>query len=101
MPSITCRQFIEFLDGYLSGGQANHVRAEFERHVSVCRACADYLHTYREAVKLGKGAFEVDPDARVPMEVPNELVQAVLAITTGRPCVRSSSKPTRTSSDDA
>lgn len=81
MPSVTCRVFIEFLDDYIAGSQPQPLRAEFEEHIASCRQCADYLRTYRDAVKLGKAAFQPDTNAPVPPEVPDELVQAVLAIT--------------------
>jgi anti-sigma factor RsiW len=75
--SITCRQFIEFLDDYLEGGQPAEVRAEFESHFRICPACRDYLRMYQDTITLGKEAFR-DPDGPVPQSVPEDLVQAVL-----------------------
>jgi anti-sigma factor RsiW len=83
-PPLTCRQFIEFLDEYLAGSQPQHLRAEFERHLDRCRQCADYLHTYRETVKLGKAAFQHDLNAPVSASVPEELIHAVLVLTSRR-----------------
>ena len=87
MPSVTCRVFIEFLDDYIAGSQPQPVRAEFEKHIASCRQCADYLRTYRDTVKLSRAAFKPDTNAPVPPEVPEELVQAVLAITARQPDV--------------
>ncbi len=98
MPPITCRVFIEFLDDYLAGSQPQHVRAEFEEHLGGCQQCADFLRTYRDTVRLGKAAFEPDVNAAVPPSVPDELVQAVLAITARQPAAggQSTARPTET-----
>ena len=74
---ITCRQFIEFLDEYLAGTQPAHVRATFEKHLAMCPYCVDYLRTYQEAMKLGRGVF-ADDASPVPDEVPEDLIHAVL-----------------------
>ena len=37
-----------------------------------------YLKSYEETMRLGKAVF-ADPDAPVPANVPEELVQAILA----------------------
>ena len=50
-------------------------RAEFERHLSVCPSCVNYLKTYEQTIILTKIAGD-DP---VPAEVPESLVQAILA----------------------
>ena len=60
-------------------------RAEFERHLGCCRQCSDYLHTYRETVKLGKAAFQHDLSAPVPASVPEELINTVLVLTSRSP----------------
>ena len=77
---LTCREFIGFLDDYLSGTQAALVRADFESHLSACSYCVDYLKTYEDAIKLGRCVHCDDehPD-QLPPDVPEELVQAVLA----------------------
>ncbi len=77
---LTCREFIGFLDDYLSGTQAAEVRADFELHLSVCTYCVDYLKTYEDAIKLGKCIHCDDehPD-QLPPDVPEELLQAILA----------------------
>ena len=75
---MTCREFADFMMGYLSGELSSESRAEFERHLSLCNNCRRYLASYEETVKLGKRAFE-DDDANVPSQVPEELVKAILA----------------------
>ena len=86
---LTCREFIGFLDDYLSGTQAAEVRSDFESHLSVCSYCVDYLKTYEDSIKLGKCVHcDDEHPGQLPPDVPEELVQAILAArakdTTGR-----------------
>ena len=76
-PLLSCRELIEFLAAYLDGELAREARADFDRHLSLCPSCLDYLASYRETVRLGKRACQ--PDAELPAEVPSELVDAILA----------------------
>jgi anti-sigma factor RsiW len=75
---VTCREFAEFIADYLSGELPPDRRAAFERHLGLCVNCQKYLAGYEETVKLGKRVF-ADDDAAVPRQVPEELVQAILA----------------------
>ena len=75
---MTCRDFADFMADYLSGELSSESRAEFEYHLSLCVNCRRYLDSYRESVKLGKRALN-DDDGAVPAEVPEELVNAILA----------------------
>lgn len=75
---MTCRDLVEFLTDYLSGELSAEQRAVFEDHLTECDACVAYLKSYQETVRLGTAAF-VQSDEQVPAEVPEELVQAVLA----------------------
>ena len=77
-PYITCRELIEFLHLYLDGELPADRVAEFERHLSVCDSCVNYLKTYKEAVALGRAACR-DPDAPAGEEAPEKLVAAVLS----------------------
>jgi len=74
---LTCQQLIAFLDEYSSGEQAPEVRAEFERHLSGCPQCVDYLRTYQATVAIVHGACG-EPDAAPPADAPEELIQAIL-----------------------
>jgi anti-sigma factor RsiW len=74
---MTCREFAEFLDAYLDGALAPEEVAEFERHLAVCQHCVAYLDTYRRTVESVRGLHE--GEAQVPDDVPEELVQAILA----------------------
>jgi anti-sigma factor RsiW len=75
---MNCREVVEFLMEYLSGELEADQRLAFEEHLEACPECVTYLQSYKETVKLGKAVFK-KPDERVPDEVPEELVQAILA----------------------
>jgi anti-sigma factor RsiW len=65
---LTCREIADFLMAYEDGELSDEVRGEFDAH----------LESYRATVALGKQAF-ADADAAAADQVPEELVQAVLA----------------------
>jgi anti-sigma factor RsiW len=75
---MTCREVTEFLADYLSGALPAAERAVFDEHLGTCPECLAYLKSYAETVRLGKAAF-ADPDAPVADELPEALVQAILA----------------------
>jgi predicted anti-sigma-YlaC factor YlaD len=76
---MTCRELIEFLDEYEAGTQPPQVRAEFERHLRVCLECRDYLKTYRDTLALARRAACEEHGDRLPDDVPEDLIEAVLA----------------------
>jgi anti-sigma factor RsiW len=63
---------------YLTGELSPEVLERFERHLSRCRNCTEYLAQYRATIAAGRTAFQ-DEAADVPTEVPEDLVQAILA----------------------
>ena len=75
---MNCREFVEFLMEYLDGELPGRQRGVFEEHMADCPSCVTYLETYRETVRLG-GALCADPADPVPEDVPENLVQAILA----------------------
>ena len=74
---MKCREVAEFLMEYIDGALGDSERSVFEGHIEDCPACVNYLETYRETVRLGKSVCA--PDAEVPPDVPEELVQAILS----------------------
>jgi anti-sigma factor RsiW len=74
---MKCREFVEFLMEYLDGALVEGELRVFEEHVGDCPACVNYLASYRETVRLGKSVCT--PDAELPPDVPEELVQAILS----------------------
>lgn len=75
---MTCRELVDFLMDYLDGKIPTAERQRFEAHLSECDWCVEYVRQYRETIKLGKSALRPS-DQPVPAEVPEELVQAILA----------------------
>jgi anti-sigma factor RsiW len=74
---MTCREVADFLADYVSGALTADVRAQFDRHLSVCSNCRAYLATYRATIELGRRVFTI-PDADARTEAPAELVSAIL-----------------------
>jgi anti-sigma factor RsiW len=79
---MTCREFVEFLMGYLDGELPEAQAATFDSHMQACPGCVTYLETYEETVRLGQLCR--DPEGPVPEDVPEELVAAILAASRSR-----------------
>jgi anti-sigma factor RsiW len=75
-PLLSCREALDFLADYLEGELAPEVRVAFERHLARCSDCERYLESYREAIRLGRLAWDAAGPAA---DVPEALVQAILA----------------------
>lgn len=75
---MTCREMTDFLDDYIGGAMAADARAEFEGHLDLCPACVAYLETYRATIAMGRAAY-CGEDDRIPEEVPEDLIRAILA----------------------
>ncbi len=74
---MNCREFVEFLSDYLEGELPGTTKSRFESHIQDCEDCERYLQGFVGTVGLARGALS-EPDAPVPDEVPEELVQAIL-----------------------
>ncbi|HEU4427920.1 MAG TPA: zf-HC2 domain-containing protein [Myxococcota bacterium] len=74
---MNCRELTEFLMAYLDGDLPEDVRGSFEFHLHGCQSCVNYLESYRATVKLGRAACAEDNS--LPSDVPEALVQAILA----------------------
>ncbi len=75
---MTCREVTEFFAEYLAGELPPEQHRVFTEHLDGCPACVAYLKSYEETVRLGKAAFS-QPDEPVSDDIPEELVQAILA----------------------
>jgi anti-sigma factor RsiW len=75
---MNCREFVDFLLGYIENELPDAQAHAFRQHMSDCPPCVTYLDTYRETVRLG-GEVCADPEGAIPEDVPEQLVQAVLA----------------------
>jgi anti-sigma factor RsiW len=75
---ITCRELIDFLSDYLDGDLPLPERAAFEEHMRVCPECRSYVESFKQTIELGRAALRrLDDEA--PPEVPQSLVNAILA----------------------
>jgi anti-sigma factor RsiW len=74
---MTCREFTSFIADYLSGELTQEVQTAFERHLSRCDNCTQYLADYRRTMVLERGALTGEEE--LPEEVPEGLVTAILA----------------------
>lgn len=79
---MTCREFSDFILDYLTGELPDDARARFERHLARCPHCPEYLRQYEDSARAGRMAFS-SLEADVPHDVPEELIQAILAATSG------------------
>jgi anti-sigma factor RsiW len=76
-PVMTCRELADFILAYTTGELPLDDRARFEHHLSLCPNCVHYLVSYKATIEIGRRAFGGDPDA--DLEIPEELVRAILA----------------------
>jgi anti-sigma factor RsiW len=61
---VTCRQLVEVLTDYLEGVLDPRRRADIERHIVICRGCANYVDQMRSTIDLlGRVAAEEPADA--------------------------------------
>ena len=73
---LTCKDLTDFLDDYLSKELDPDVRIEFDRHLSLCPTCVDYLHSYQATIRLAASSHAYqEPDLA---SVPEELIAAIL-----------------------
>ena len=78
---LTCQQIIDFIMTYLDGELPQRERAIFEKHLSLCKQCVDYLESYKTTVALAKASATSETNVK-PTEMPNVpegLIKAILA----------------------
>lgn len=73
---ITCRELIDFLMDYVNGDLPPDQKASFEKHLSACPPCREYLRNYRDTIHIAKTACRGTES--LP-QMPDELVKAILA----------------------
>jgi anti-sigma factor RsiW len=49
---LTCRELVELVTDYLEDALDRRARARFERHISGCDYCTEYIAQIRETVRL-------------------------------------------------
>lgn len=75
---LTCREFVDFLADYLEGRLPEDQLARFNDHLARCPSCVNYTRSYQDTVRLGKSVLPRREEP-VPGDVPEDLVQAILA----------------------
>ena len=75
---MKCRDFVEFLIDYEEGKLLADELRIFEEHMRCCPPCLKYLETYRLTIHIGRTACRCN-DQSLPADVPEQLVQAILA----------------------
>ena len=75
---MTCREFSDFIDDYLTGALPTDVLAAFEVHIAVCANCVRFLAQYRDSMALGRMAFTA-LDSELTGDVPEDVIAAILA----------------------
>jgi predicted anti-sigma-YlaC factor YlaD len=75
---MKCKDFNEFLGEYLEGELDEKTRTVFEAHLQMCPPCVGYLDSYQEVIRVGKACC-CDPEAEVPEDAPQSLINAILA----------------------
>ncbi len=75
---MNCREMVDFLMAYIEDELPSAQRRAFDAHLDDCPPCISYLDSYRETVRLGR-AVCIEDDAPLPDDVPEKLVQAILA----------------------
>ena len=69
---VTCRELVEVLTDYLENALDPAERADIERHLVICRGCANYVEQMRSTVDL-LGRIAADD----PAEPQNERLLAM------------------------
>ena len=77
---MSCNDVASVLDTHRTARLAPAERAKIDAHLAACPDCVHYLDSYKTTITLGKSICDPeDADAPVPDDVPEELVQAVIA----------------------
>jgi anti-sigma factor RsiW len=73
--TLTCRELIEFLDDYVDGRLSEERHSMFERHLSGCVECVDYLDSYQRTVTMTGDIGQLEQAAE---DAPPDLVNAII-----------------------
>jgi predicted anti-sigma-YlaC factor YlaD len=49
---ITCKEIVELVTDYLESAMSEPDRARFDRHLSICPGCVNYLDQMRETIRV-------------------------------------------------
>jgi len=74
---LDCRAFSEGCGELTEASMSDERRRVFERHLSICRACVEYLASYERTIAVARTACEVDEAALRALE--DRLIASLLA----------------------
>lgn len=75
---MNCRECADFLADYVAGDLPPEQLAVFERHLTACPNCHEYMRQYKETIVAGKRACQDEA-----ADVPEELIKAIIAARRG------------------
>jgi len=75
MADLTCRELVELVTDYLESSLSRRDRKRFEKHISGCPNCTEYVAQFRETIRLTGTLLERD----IPREAAEELVAVFAA----------------------
>jgi anti-sigma factor RsiW len=62
---MVCKELVELVTDYLEGTLPEEERARFERHLSGCNGCTNYLEQMRQTIRL---TGELQAESLVPQQ---------------------------------
>ena len=60
---LSCRELVELVTDYLEGALDRRTRSRFERHISGCPHCTEYLEQIEATIRV---AGTIEPEALSP-----------------------------------
>jgi len=74
---LTCQELVELVTDYLEGALSRRDRKRFEKHISACSNCTEYVAQFRETIRLTGTLREQD----ISREAAEELLAVFAAWT--------------------
>jgi len=64
---LSCAELVELVTDYLEGALSPEDRDEVEKHLAICKGCAEYVRQMRETI-AASGALQPEPLSREARE---------------------------------
>lgn len=77
--NISCYEFNDIVFDYIDGDLTKNQTTAFQRHVSACPICPNYLKAYITTYEA-KSHISLYDDIIVPDAVPQELIDAIVKV---------------------
>ena len=78
---LTCEEVDGFLYNFHEGNLSYIENLKFKLHLSMCSECRDYMHKYKNTIRLSKAEFIKDTQL---VNVPEDLIKAILKSRTSK-----------------